>query len=451
MMSLDNSQSLSLSLSFSLFLFLPHSTICSFSTIHVDPVVQSPDKDKDSLVVLGTGATLKRDTLPLHAPSKPPRTGSFRRHHTINRGETESERLDKPPSGGQESVQTHKTDTDVTGKEEAGELAMVNETKELPSKEEERGAGGNGPEVKVSDSSMPGDDGDRRDEITVNSLPVESDSVEVVEKSPSVENSLPVVPHDVAGEAGSQSLEKSSPVVPHGVAGEAGSQSLEKSSPVAPHSVAGEAGSQIVENSLPVAPINGHHEKPAAQLPPDTTKDDKELQNGNGSQVNTKEDKKQDGGGNVKHTEEHPSSEKTVPPRVESSTTDLTTTTSDKATESDSDSKLKDSKSHSDDSAENQSLTRKSSFGVSNGTRLEDSLFDTALLLGKPCGLLQLCNLKKLNFSFSFAFFACCCSSDGSICMYIICTGVHVDMCLYMYMHMYMYMYMYLTLNLMYS
>ena len=259
------------------------------------------------MVVLGTGATLKRGTLPVEAPTKPPRTGSFKRHHTITQDQSESKSAEVNASNGHMANELNS---------KTGVVATATESAATPTVEgdKEGEKGDNLPEIQVTNSMSSGQ---------------------------SMENSSPVV-HEA-----NQNVENPSPVVSK------------------PEGNVDGGTRESVENSLPVEPQN---DKPVDNLPSDESHAREKME---------------------RHEESQKVDDKMVAkeqPEPASTTAEGSTErnfTSDKIVKSDSNSSPQETKLQSDTSAEEERSIRKSSFGMSSGYRAEDSLFETAQLLGK--------------------------------------------------------------------
>ena len=277
--------------------------------------------------MLGTGATLRRETIPVNAPSKPPRTGSFRKHNVIDQDNKGGSEVLEKPSNDQQSEQSepHNGDSTVVASEEAAvDVTMEAEKKGSP---DQGGTKGDGvPVVKFSDS--------------LGSLPRNSDT----SKSQSSENSLPVVTES----------EPQDKVVGNG------------------HGPSDKVHATKDHDDAKMEKQEKHSELQAAKEGPEPTK---------------------------------PTIATTVEKDVTSTAMENSTkkTTADQTNESDSNSTPKDSKSKSDTTSfEEQQSTRRSSFGTSKTFRAEDSLFETAQLLGKLVWQLQ---VFALNIHDSFHLF----------------------------------------------
>lgn len=302
------------------------------------------------MIVLGTGATLKRGTLPVNAPSKPPRTGSFRRHHTIDRDEATSEDVKKSGNGPlpSEPVSEPSMATVTTATADANKVRVETEVKDSKSSVDKEGGKRTGvPEVQFTDSLNP------VPQTVVNGV--------INTSNQNAENSLPVM-------RGLHIVEKSLPVVPNVSSG-----TVENSLPVVPD--VGE--SQL---TLPVATESSHQDqgKDIGSEPSSPSRNHEEIQNSNGPAETQHQDKKQ----STKEKETaacHPMTTTAL-------TQDLTekATTSDKTSVSNSDSKPEQSEPQSDTSAvEGQRSSQRDSFSMGRTYRAEDSLFETAMLLGK--------------------------------------------------------------------
>ena len=127
-------------------------------------------------MVLGTGATLPRDAIPTDAPSKPPRAGSIRKHHAVDKNETESENQDRATNDHQSELLDEASTTTVP------EGPSTEATVEAAATKEEDGV----PEIKFTDSlgPMPGIIDGSVSQGSENPLPVVSESGGAVANSP---------------------------------------------------------------------------------------------------------------------------------------------------------------------------------------------------------------------------------------------------------------------------
>lgn len=333
--------------------------------------------------MLGNGDELKRDAIPVDAPSKPPRTASFKGHNAINQ-EKCGRNHENPPNDQQQSEksESHKGTSTTTAASEEAATSVAAEKESLPL----GGANvGDIPAIKLSDN-------------------LGSRSIEASSKSPgSMENSLPVVHKSEAATGASAAIPNDhvpTSAVDESVAKEHSddrAQSGERQAESQGREAQNQDGGQDRNATTQV-----HNEKPSDH---DTKVQNHtiEAQVHNDVVHNREGAHTQDAAptqSEMKSVKEE--SESTKPITATAITTTTTSTTADvmmensteKATtnqinESHSNSttpKESESESKPNGSAgvvEDQQPTRKSSFGTSKSFRAEDSLFETALLLGK--------------------------------------------------------------------
>ena len=341
--------------------------------------------------MLGNGDELKRDAVPVAAPSKPPRTASFKGHNTINR--EKSKNHENPPNDQQRSEKSEShngASTTTTTVSEEATTSIAAEKESLPS----GGVNvGDIPVIKLSDS--------------LGSRSLHTGSVEVSSKSPgSVENSLPVV-HESEATAGASAAIPNGHVpsiaVDESVAKEH-SDDRARSGEHQAESRGREAQNQDGGQGHN-ATTQVHNEKPSDR--------DTKVQN-HTAEAQVHHDVHEREGthtqdvaparSEMKSVKEESESTKPITATAIATTTISTTTTGNTVTmenstektttnqineshsnsttpkESESESKLNGSASIVEDQ---QQPTRKSSFGTNKSFRAEDSLFETALLLGK--------------------------------------------------------------------
>ncbi len=280
--------------------------------------------------MLGNGDELKRDAIPVAAPSKPPRTASFKRPNAVNQeegGNHENPPNDQQPS---EKSESRSTTTDISVAAEIGKESIH------PGGANE----GDIPVIKLSDS------------LGSRSLP--TGSIEASNKSGGVENSLPVVRESEAAAAVGSANTK-----------------------VQNHT---EAQLQVHSDQ------EGTHTQDAYVAP-------------NQSEM--------------KSVEEESESTKPITATATTTTSIATTTVMmENSTEKTATNQINESHSNSTTPKESESKpngsvvedqqpTRKSSFGTSKIFRAEDSLFETALLLGKLPGCHYLCQAPSIPLCFN--------------------------------------------------
>ena len=180
--------------------------MCSCS---LDSVVKSDALD--SVVVLGTGDTLKRVTLPLTAPSKPPRTNSIKRHHTID-VDNEDESKATPPSG-EPTNETSPTDKTTSSEEMAAGVSESEAVKDMMSSESQAGVSkviDSAPEITVTVDPLPVHE--KVDQAVVNTLPM-AEEREAKEKADGESPSLKEPPPTDKEETGTKQDDRGQQVV----------------------------------------------------------------------------------------------------------------------------------------------------------------------------------------------------------------------------------------------
>ena len=329
--------------------------------------------------MLGNGDELKHDAIPTAAPSKPPRSGSFRKHHTVIK--EESGNHETPPNDQQQSEKSEQPNevSKTTAPEEEVATSVALEVEKKEQSLDRRGGANEGvvPVTKLSDSLDPVPTG----------------------KSQGVENSLPVV-HE--SEAATKAIPNGHPPSSAAVDETKGQDHSDD------HARSGEVQAEPQgKEEAHDQEHRGDHNYNAAQM-----RDEKpEVQSHTEVQVhNDVRDHREES-----HTQDvvAPSQSEmksAIKEEPESATKPITTTataiaatnisttvmmenstekpTTNQINESHSNSTApKESESESKPSAsiveEHQQPIRKSSFGTSKNFRAEDSLFETALLLGK--------------------------------------------------------------------
>ena len=331
--------------------------------------------------MLGNGDELKRDAIPIVAPSKPPRSDSFRKHHTVN--QEESGNYEKPPNDQQRSEKSepHNEVSMTTASEEAA-TSVAGEVEKKESLDQRGANEGGVPAIKLSDSLGSVPDG----------------SIEASNKSQGVENSFPVV-HE--SEAPAKAIPNDH--LPSNTVDETKDHSDDHAQGGEVQVDSQEKGAQNQDNRQDRDATRVHDEKPS----------DTEVQNHTEAQVHNdvrdrEETQTQDMTPNrseMKSIKEEPESTKPIAATAITTTTTLMENSTDKTTanqinKSHSNStKPKESESKPNASViEEQQPTRKSSFGTSKSFRAEDSLFEIALLLGKLASCV-LSSLRHLCFS----------------------------------------------------
>ena len=340
--------------------------------------------------MLGNGDELKRDAVPVAPPSKPPRTASFKGHNTINR--EKSKNHENPPNDQQrsEKLESHNgASTTTTAASEEATTSIAAEKESLPS----GGVNvGDIPVIKLSDS--------------LGSRSLHTGSVEVSSKSPgSVENSLPVV-HESEATAGA------SAAIPNGhVPSSAVDESVAKehsddrarSGKHQAESRGREAQNQD-EGQGHNATTQVHNEKPSdrdTKVQNQTT--EAQVHNDVHDHEGTYTQDVAPAQSEMKSVKEESESTKPITATAIATTTISTATTAtmtmENSTEKTTTNQINESHSNSTTPKESESEskpngsagvvedqqqpTRKSSFGTNKSFRAEDSLFETALLLGK--------------------------------------------------------------------
>ena len=331
--------------------------------------------------MLGNGAELKRDTIPVAAPSKPPRSGSFRKHNTVN--QEESGNHEKPPNDQQRSEKSephNKVSTTIASEEAAASVAAEVEKESL----DQRGANEGGvPAIKLSDS--------------VGSVP--AGNIEALDKSQGVDNSLPVV-HKSAAPANAIPNDH----LPSNTVDE-----------VKDHSDDHTQGGEVWADSQGKEAQNedDRQDRDAARVHDKKPRDTEVQNHAEAQDIHDREETQtQDMTQNqseMKSIKEEPESTKPITATAVTTTTSSTTMTMGNSTEKTTTNQINESHSNSTtpkeseskpnaSAVEEQQPTRKSSFGTSKSFRAEDSLFETALLLGKLASCV-LSSLRHLCFS----------------------------------------------------
>ena len=306
--------------------------------------------------MLGNGEELKRNAIPDTAPSKPPRSGSFKVHDIVNQKESGN------PSNNQQSEKSEARNEISTAIASSGGAATV-KVQDRQGGVKESGA----PVIKVSDS--------------LGSVPAES--IEASNESQRLENSLPVVRESEAPAKAIQNGHLPSDIVVHKT-----KDGDERSGEVQAEAQEKEVQNQADKWDHDATQVHG--EKKGGM----EVQNHAETQVHNGVHSHDKE-QTQDMTPNQSKMKDEPESTRSITATANTTTT-TTTMTMENSTEKTTANQINESHSNSTTPKESESKpdtsvvmeqqpTRKSSFGTSKNFRAEDSLFETALLLGKLC------------------------------------------------------------------